>query len=83
MMGERTFHLVITSVTGAQFDGDALSVTVPGNGGTMTVLPNHEPLVTTLTKGSVTVRPAVGDVQTFEIENGVLETSGDRATVLL
>ncbi len=83
MLGAKSFHLTITSVTGARFDGAAESVTVPGSAGEMTVLSNHEPLVTTLKPGRITVRTS-GENQTFDIESGVLECSGGgRVTVLL
>ncbi len=78
-----SFHLVITSVTGAQFDGDAVSVTVPGAGGEMTILSKHEPIVTTLKSGEIVVRTADKEPQKFPIENGVVESSGERVTILL
>lgn len=83
MLGAKTFHLTITSVTGALFDGAAESATVPGSAGEMTVLSNHEPLVTTLRPGRITVRTG-SENKTYDIENGVLECSGGgRVTVLL
>lgn len=83
MLGAKNFHLTITSVTGALFDGVADSATLPGSAGEMTVLSNHEPLVTTLKPGKVTVRTG-GENKVFEIEGGVLECSGGgRVTVLL
>ena len=83
MAGEKTFHLVITSVSGAQFDGKAQSVTVPATGGEMTVLAHHEPIVTTLKSGTVIVRTDNKEPQTFSIDNGVLEASGARVTILV
>ncbi len=83
MLGAKTFQLTITSVTGAQFDGAADSVTVPGSAGEMTIMANHEPLVTTLKAGRITVRTS-GENKSFDIEGGVLECSGGgRVTVLL
>ncbi len=83
MLGAKTFHLTITSVTGAQFDGAAESATVPGSAGEMTILANHEPLVTTLKPGRITVRNS-DENKTFDVESGVLECSGGgRVTVLL
>lgn len=82
MTGAKTFHLVITSVTGAQFDGQAESATVPGVAGEMTILSNHEPLVTTLKPGRITVRTH-GENKTIDVESGVVECSGSRVTVLL
>ncbi len=83
MLEAKTFHLTITSVTGARFDGAAESATVPGSAGEMTILANHEPLVTTLKSGRITVRVSGGN-KTFAIESGLLEcSSGGGVTVLL
>jgi F-type H+-transporting ATPase subunit epsilon len=81
--------LVIAKVTEVYFDGEAASVTLPGAEGEMTVLPEHEPLITTLKKGTVTVRqkseasPLTEKTQTFEIEGGILEINREGATVVL
>lgn len=77
-----TFHLIIASVGETHFDGAALSATLPGAAGELTILPHHEPLVTTLKKGAVLVRDASGEKR-FAIEDGVLECSGNRVVVLL
>jgi F-type H+-transporting ATPase subunit epsilon len=77
-----TFHLVIASVGDTKFDGAAISATLPGAAGELTLLPHHEPLVTTLKPGTITVR-TTGNEQKFEVEAGVLECSGNRAVVLL
>ncbi len=77
-----TFHLVIASVGETLFDGAAVSATVPGEAGEFTVLPNHEPLVTTLRPGKITVKTTL-DTKEFEVESGVLECSGARVVVLL
>lgn len=79
----KTFHLVISSVGETYFDAEAVSATLPGSDGELTVLPNHEPFVTALKNGTITVRLEAGETKTFETENGVLEFSGNRAVVLL
>lgn len=78
-----TFHLVIASVGETRYDGAALSATLPGEAGEFTILPHHEPVVTTLKQGTITVRGTLGEPQKFSIENGVVEMSGNRAVVLL
>ena len=78
-----TFHLIIASVGETRFDGPALSTTLPGSAGELTILPHHEPLVTTLRPGTITVRQTLGEPKRFPVENGVLEVSGNRAVVLL
>ena len=78
----RTFHLIVTTVSGPKFDGEALSVTVPGSAGEMTVLAGHEPLVTTLKAGLITARSEGGN-QEFNVQSGVMECVGNLVTVLL
>ena len=76
-------YLVISSVGANLYDGPALSATIPGSAGEMTILPNHEPLITTLKEGTITVRIPNDGEKTFEITSGVFETSGTRAVVLV
>ncbi|MDP3645555.1 MAG: F0F1 ATP synthase subunit epsilon [bacterium] len=78
-----TFQLVIASVGETRFDGEAISVTLPGESGELTILPHHEPIVTTLKPGTITVRALHGESKKFKVESGVLEMSGNRAVVLL
>jgi len=66
------------------YEGEAYSLTVPGVAGVMTILSRHMPLVSTLKKGTVFVREEKdGPQKEFQIENGIIEFSGDSATVLL
>lgn len=81
-MTDNTFHLVIASVGETRYDGRASSVTLPGAAGELTLLAHHEPLVTTLKSGTITVRDEKGEKK-FPIDDGVLECSGNRAVVLL
>lgn len=78
-----TFHLTIASVGETRFDGAAVSATFPGTAGEFTVLAHHEPIVTTLKPGTITVRLTAGEPKQFPIESGVLECSGSRVVVLL
>lgn len=82
-MAAATFHVVIASVEKTHYDGEAISATFPGRAGYLTILAHHEPLVTTLKKGTITLKGAAGDKKEFAVEDGVLEVSGNRATVLL
>ena len=79
----KTFHLTIASVGETYFDGQAVSATLPGSDGELTVLANHEPFVTALRTGSITVKLTEGEAKTFKTENGILEFSGNRAVVLM
>lgn len=77
-----TFRLIITSVEGARFNGDAISATIPGATGEMTILAHHEPLISTLKKGTITARTAAGS-QKFEVERGIVECSNNTVTILV
>jgi F-type H+-transporting ATPase subunit epsilon len=82
-MSDATLHLVISSVSENLYDGPAISATLPGAAGEMTILPNHEPLVTTLKAGTITVRIPNKEAKEFHVHEGVLEISGTRAVVLV
>ncbi len=75
-------HLVIAKVDQVFFDGEAVSLTVPGSQGEMTILGEHMPLITTLKAGTITVRAEAGE-QTMQIDGGVLEVNREGATVVL
>jgi len=77
-----SFHLTIASVGKTHFDGPAASVTFPGSAGEFTVLAHHEPFVSTLKEGIITVRRPEG-MQEFPVGGGILECSNNRAIVLL
>jgi F-type H+-transporting ATPase subunit epsilon len=79
----KLLKLTIAKVDGAVFDGDVISVTVPGTEGEMTLLADHEPIISALKAGKVTVIPAEGEAQTYEVSRGTLEVHGNHATVLI
>lgn len=80
---DHTLHLVVSSVGENLYDGPAISATLPGAAGELTILPNHEPFVTTLKAGTITIRIPNAEPKEISIESGVLETSGTRAVVLI
>ena len=82
-MASDTFHLIVASVGETFFDGAAPSATLPTTAGEITVLPHHEPIVTTLKEGKITVSTSAEVPRQFEVTSGVLEMSGNRAVVLL
>jgi len=80
----KTFHLTIAKVGENLFDGEAVSVTLPGVAGEFTVLAHHEPFVSQLKKGDVRVKDAEGKTRTIAVDaSGVAEISHNQATVLL
>jgi F-type H+-transporting ATPase subunit epsilon len=75
--------LTIASVAQAVFDDEAVSVTVPGVMGEMQLLANHEPLISALKSGAVTIEKKDGEKETVNIDGGVLEVSDNHATILI
>ncbi|PIT92519.1 MAG: hypothetical protein COU08_02040 [Candidatus Harrisonbacteria bacterium CG10_big_fil_rev_8_21_14_0_10_42_17] len=74
--------LIIARVDKTLFDGNVESVTLPGSSGEFTVLRGHEPFVTTLKKGNITVSSGDSE-QRFTITNGLVEVTSGRAVVLI
>ena len=80
----KTFHLTVARVGENIFDGDAVSVTLPGAEGVFTVLAGHEPFVTELKEGEARIEAANGEKHHVHIHpGGVAEISSGQATILL
>ena len=78
----KTFHLTVSSVTETKFDDKAQSLHVPGVDGELEVLADHEPFITLLKAGTVTIKTEK-DEEKFAIEKGVLEVANNRVVVLV
>ena len=80
----KTFHLTIARIGENLFDGEAMSVALPGADGAFEVLADHEALVTPLKCGTARVKAANGEHYHFEMpEGGLAEVSLGEATILL
>ncbi|MDC0579260.1 ATP synthase F1 subunit epsilon [Bacteroidia bacterium] len=63
------------------FSGEAVSVKLPGSGGSFEALANHAPLLSSLEKGQIIVRTAQGE-ETFDITGGIVEVLQNKVIVL-
>ena len=63
------------------FSGEAVSVKLPGSGGSFEALANHAPLISSLDRGDVVVRTASGN-ETFAITGGIVEIVNNKVVVL-
>ena len=80
----KTFHLTVARVGENIFDGEALSVVLPGAEGVFTVLAGHEAFVTPLKEGTIRIQDAEGKVEEMIVDHtGIAEISSNQATVLL
>jgi F-type H+-transporting ATPase subunit epsilon len=76
-----TIRCEIVSQDHLVFEGDADIVVLPGAAGEMGILPNHAPLLSTLTMGVVKVRRGNRE-EIFTITGGVVEVQPDIVTIL-
>jgi F-type H+-transporting ATPase subunit epsilon len=82
-MTEKLLKLTIARVDGPVFDGEVISVAVPGAAGDMELLAEHEALISPLKSGEVRVKKVDGTIETFTLTSGTLEISNNHATVLI
>ncbi len=79
----KEFYLEILTPSKKMFEGNILSVTVPGTVGEFQVLFNHAPIISTLEIGRVKVRPAEGPEQIYAVSNGVIEVLNNKVLILV
>lgn len=63
------------------FNGEVISVQLPGTSGSFQVLNNHAPIIATLIAGTIKVEKKT-DVQFFLISGGVVEVTDNKIIVL-
>lgn len=83
MADQKLLKLTISRVDEPVFDGEVVSVSLPGVAGNMQLLANHEPLITPLKAGVVKIELPDNSVESYDIETGTLEVSNNHATVLI
>lgn len=79
------FQLI--TLSGVKYAAEAYSVQLPTASGVETVLPNHEPLMSVLTPGVITVRRGQKDADSalehYATYGGVVEVTGEDVRVLV
>ena len=83
MAEKKLLLLTLSRVDGPVFDGEVVAVSVPGIQGDMQILAGHEPLISPLRKGTVTIHKTDGKEESHLIASGTLEISDNHATVLI
>jgi F-type H+-transporting ATPase subunit epsilon len=64
------------------FEGDGSFVFLPGSDGSLGVLNNHAPLISSLKKGVVRVKDSGGKEFRFEVKGGTVEVFNNKVTIL-
>ena len=75
--------LEIISAHEVLFKGEAESVTLPGQLGSFTVLKNHAPIVSVLTKGNVKYRANDGSEREIAIQGGLVDVADNVVAVCI
>jgi F-type H+-transporting ATPase subunit epsilon len=65
------------------FAGETTMVKVPGTMGSFQMLTSHAPIVSTLEKGTITVRKPEGEELNFEINSGLVECKKNKIVILV
>lgn len=80
-------QLELVSLDGIKFSAEAYSIILPTAAGEINVLPGHEPLLSLLVPGVITIRKDKSDpdyhLEHFATYGGVLEVTGDNVRVLV
>lgn len=82
-MSEKFLKLTVARVDGPVFDGEVISVAVPGVAGDMELLAGHEALISPLKNGEVRIKKTDGTTESFGVISGTLEVSHNHATILI
>lgn len=79
--------LQLITLSGVKFDEDAYSVELPTAAGLITILGNHEPLMSALVPGVISIRKKAGDsedkIEDYATYGGVVEVTNDGPRVLV
>lgn len=80
-------HLDLITLHGVEYSSDAYSVVLPTAAGQITVMANHEPLMSALVPGVISIRKDVRDpedkVEHYATYGGVLEVTKNGPRVLV
>ena len=77
-----TFSFELVSPERLLFSGEVNSVVVPGTEGTLTVLAQHEPFMTSIRPGIITITQADGHHEQHFIRGGFCDVASEGLTIL-
>lgn len=81
-MDSKSFHLTVITPERVFFEGAVRSLVAPGGAGSLGVLVDHAPLITTLQSGRLAITYADGKSQSFLIGPGFLDVLKNEVTLL-
>lgn len=75
-------NVEIISPESTLFEGQASYVFLPGSDGSLGVMNNHAPLITSLKKGTIRVKEASGKEHKFDVKGGTVEVFNNKMIIL-
>jgi len=75
-------RLEIISPDAEIFTGEVKSIVVPAIDGSLGILDNHAPLITTLKEGTIKLISTKGENQSIEVKGGVVEVLKNEVVIL-
>lgn len=63
------------------YSGNVSAISLPGKDGSLGILENHAPLITTLRKGTIKIESDNG-TQLFDVNGGVVEVLNNKVIIL-
>lgn len=77
----KTMNVSVVTPDGKVFDGDVEMVSVKTIEGGLGILPNHIPLVTPLTIGTIRIKKG-SEISLVAVTGGLMEVRGDQVSIL-
>lgn len=71
-MRPKMLDTLIVSPEQMLFSGQAKSISVPGANGSFTIYPQHCPLLSSLSQGTVVIEPLEGEIEVLYLESGTV-----------
>ena len=65
------------------FEGEGTSVKLPGKDGGFEILNNHAPIISTLTKGKISIDLHNNQKKSFDIQEGIIEMKNNNVIILV
>jgi F-type H+-transporting ATPase subunit epsilon len=75
-------HIEIITPDSTLFQGEATYVFLPGSDGSLGIMKNHAPLISSLKKGTLRIKDQAGKEMKFEVKGGTVEVMKNKVVVL-
>ena len=75
-------HIEIVTPDATLFQGEATYVFLPGSDGSLGIMKNHAPLISSLKKGTLRIKDQAGKEMKFEVKGGTVEVMKNKVVVL-